>query len=193
MPVARGSELARPGESGERSRWRCPIRNAVVSFSLLLVAGCGLASFDVPVSGSATIPGSPLGALEWADQALPLPAALTSFSISDAKEFKNEGAKPGDVESVKLTSMKLRVTEGDDLDFLEKISFFAATEGKPEILIAEGTIPKGARSVNLRTTDAELKNYALAPKMTVTAKGTGRPPLHDTTLEVKANFFVKVF
>lgn len=169
------------------------MRNAVFCFALTLLAGCGLASFDVPVSGSATIPGSPLGALEWVDQALPLPEGLTSISISDSKEFENEGARPGDVESVKLTSMKLQVREGDDLDFLEKVSFFAATEGKPEILIAEGTIPKGARSVNLRTTDAELKGYALARKMTVTAKGTGRPPLHDTTLEVKANFFVEVF
>lgn len=169
------------------------MRPALLALSLTLLAGCGLVSFDVPVSGKATIPGSPLGALEWVDQVLPLPADLASFSITDSKEFKDEGVKPSDVKSVTLTSLRLQVVEGEDLDFLDEISFFASVDGEPEILIAEGTIPAGARTVSLKTTDAELKKYALARKMTVTARGTGHPPLRDTTLEIAAKFFVEVF
>lgn len=161
--------------------------------ALVCLSGCGLASFDVPASGTIEIPGSPLGAVEWVDQAIPLPASLTSMSLKDSKEFKNKDLSPSDVRSITLQSMKLEVVEGDSLDFLRTIEFWAATEGKPEIKIAEGTIPAGARGVTLDVTDAELKEYALAPAMTVTTKATGHPPLHDTEVRTTLRFYVEVF
>lgn len=161
--------------------------------ALALLTGCGLASFDVPVQGTIEVPGSPVDeVVKWTDEPLTLPKSLASVSLKDAKEFKDNDVGPSDVKSIKLRSMKLEAKDGETLDFLDTVAFYASVDGKPEIEIARGKIPEGATKVTLDVDDAELKDYALAPSMTISTKVTGRPPAKDTKVQSNLTFHIKL-
>ncbi|AKU90281.1 hypothetical protein [Vulgatibacter incomptus] len=158
----------------------------------LALSGCGLGSFDIPVEEGTTIPGNSVNPAPWVSEDLELPEELTSFSLSDRKEFKEQGVKPSDVSSIKLTSLKLW-TDQDDLDFIDRIELYVVADGLPKVLIAHGTIPRGKSQVRLETTRVELKEYATARVMGLLASADGSQPDRDTKFVVRANFRVEVF
>ncbi|HEY0840070.1 MAG TPA: hypothetical protein VGD74_07780 [Vulgatibacter sp.] len=161
--------------------------------AVVLLTGCGLASFDVPVKGTIEVPGNPMPEVKWTDEPITLPQSLTAVKLKDSKEFADNGVDPSDVKSIKLRSMKLEALDGETLDFLDTVAFFASAEGKPEIKIAEGKIPEGATKVSLDVESAELKDYALSSAMTISTKVTGTPPASDTKVQTTVVFNIKLF
>jgi hypothetical protein len=80
-----------------------------------------------------------------------------------------------------------------NLDFLDAITFFASSEGLPEVRIASAAaIPAGARSVELTIDDVELEAYATAESMVVRAEVQGRRPDVETRIRADVVFDVDV-
>ncbi|WP_373046781.1 hypothetical protein [Vulgatibacter sp.] len=161
-----------------------------LGIALALPACDSLDTFEVPVEGTAQIPGSPLGSVPIDNLPLEIPG-LNNFSFE--KSFKDNGISADDVESVKLTSLVFGVTEpeGGTIDFLQKIEVFAEADGVEKRKIAEkSSIPDGATSVSLDVMDVEFKPYAVAKNLAITTIVSGRPPTHDTAVRARAVFEV---
>jgi hypothetical protein len=159
---------------------------------LLLCAGCGLDTFDVHASGKTVVAGA-LGGITL--DAVPLQLdGLTSFDVTESREFRNQGAEPGDVDSVKLTALTLAAEspDGATLDFLDRVDFFASAPGQKEVKIATLTVPDGARTARARVLDVELKDHATASSMTVSSRVSGRQPREDTTVRAEVTLSVDV-
>jgi hypothetical protein len=106
-------------------------------------------------------------------------------SIDLTQELENQGVGKEDVDSVVMTSFTLTIQgpAGANFDFLEAVSFFAETEGQPKVLVARlDPVPKGATSLELVMTGAELKPYVVAPKMRISAAVQGKRPMQETTV-----------
>jgi hypothetical protein len=167
---------------------------------LVLSNGCAdkLDAFTITRSGSADVAGSVLpGVLTSALQL----GGLGNMDFSQSAEFKNQGVKANQVDSVTLTKLHLQVTKpasGQDLQFLDKVEFFA--EGKdtagnplPRVLVATGgPFTKGATGVDLTIPSQELKPYVIGPSMSITSDVKGKPPAQDTTLQVTVSMRVDV-
>lgn len=162
------------------------------------LAGCGdLVTFDVKIAGSSKVDGSPFGALF---SVFPLASSFNSFDLSQTQDFKNQGVAKGDVKSVKLGTLTLRIASpsGQDFGFLDELEFFAEAEGlaKKRVAHKSGIAQLGLKAPNpvltLDLDDAELEPYVSAAKMSITTTVKGRQPNQDTTLEVAAVFKVTV-
>lgn len=98
-------------------------RCAVVA--LLLLAGCGsLTRVTVDQSATATIPAATLLEQLTGDVGF---GSLVSFDISQSQEFKIQGIKKEQINSVKVTKLSLTITSpapGQDFAFLDTPSFF---------------------------------------------------------------------
>jgi hypothetical protein len=169
------------------------VRIAISAALLASLPGCGLDTFDVHASGRSTVDGSIAGGVL---DAVPLQLdGLTSFDITSSREFKNQGAKPGDIDSVKLTSLGLAVEApaNGNLDFIDHVDFYASAPGQKDVLIATLDVPtKGVRTVHAKVLDVELKPYATATSMTLSSKVKGRQPHEDTTVRVDVVISVDV-
>lgn len=160
----------------------------VLAAALLAAPGCH-ATFDVKVSSKSTVPGGGLF------QTL-LPNGFgdfTSLDLSQTSDFKNAGVAKGDVESVKLTALKLTVAAPPDgtLEFIDDISFFVEADGLPRVKVAEAHgIPNDAKTVALTMTGVEIAAYVTAPKLSLTTEATAHAPKSDTQLQADAVFTV---
>lgn len=163
-----------------------------------VLAGCGATVFPVEVKGEATIEGNPS----------PLPALLDVFpgissfgniDFAQSQEFKNQGVRKEDVDSVKPTSVRLQIVSPDDQDFrfLEGLQFYARA-GDREVLVAEkqGIDKLDLKAPNptleLEVQDVELQPLVTAPSMSIIVKGRGRQPAKSTKLEATVRFDVAV-
>jgi hypothetical protein len=160
-----------------------------VVLGALITCG-GLDTFDVEQSATTTIPGgSPIPFLDTLFDF----AGFNEFDISQSSEFENQGVSKDDIDSVTMTSLRLRVIspDGADLSFLDSIEFFVDAEGLSKKRIAKGSsFPAGAREVELDVEDVDLKPYAVKDAMQITAKASGENPPQD--IEVAADVVLSV-
>lgn len=152
----------------------------------VLVTCGGLTRVSTTQSATATIPGATLlevltGSVDFAN--------LGSFDIAQSQEFKNQGVKREQINSVKIRTLTLTITappNGQDFTFLQSIAFFVEAAGQPKKEIARGgPFAVGSKEVSLTVLDVELAPYATAPSMTFTTVATGNKPRNTTTLEAK--------
>lgn len=151
-----------------------------------LVSGCGgILSFDTSISGQTTIQKGTL-----LEQALPMDfSGLGGIQLSQTQAFQNQGVSPDQVDSIKMKSFTLEVTDppsGQDLSFLDAIEFDVSADGLPTQRIAQSAPGafQGARTVSLTVDDVELKPYATAPNFSITSKATANErPDNDTTIK----------
>ncbi len=166
--------------------------------SLLLpfaLTACGLASFDVPVSGIATVEaGVGEELIEVVEnREFELPENLKQLRITKSQAYRDSGFSEDDIHSVTLTSVKLRIVDGDpNFDFVETMEVFMEIPGSGLVKVAETAtqIPPGSTEVSLRVFDTDLKELALSDNLSVSAKATRRSPVNETQIEVKAVFHV---
>jgi len=155
----------------------------------LALAGCGeLDRFDIPIEGTLAVVGSPVEGV-----ALPEDLPFAGMESPDfRKAFADNGASIDDVESVKLSSLRISVQpEGANLDFLDGIEFFIEAAGQQRRRIAAlDPVPDGVDRISLEVTGAELKPWITADDLTITAKARGVLPTEDVTLRAKAIFEV---
>ncbi len=177
------------------------LRPLALLTALVLAAGCDsvkLDTFTITRTGSADIPGGP--GLPVLSSVLSL-GGLNDMKFSDSQEFKNQGVKPSDVDSVTLSKLRLDVTKpasGQDLTFFKSVKFYA--EGKdpagaalPRVLLASGgPFTAGQNGVDLTLTHVELKPYLTAPSMSITSDVDGQPPKQDSTVRATISLRVDV-
>lgn len=152
---------------------------------LVLIACGSLSRISVSQNATATIPGATL--LEQLAGDLSF-GGLGSFDISQSAEFKNQGVKKEQINSVTLKALTLTVTSpsNGDFTFLEKLSFFVEAPGVEKKEIAKGgPFTVGQKTVSLTVLDVELAPYATAASMTFTTAATGKKPSNTTTIDAK--------
>jgi hypothetical protein len=167
-------------------------RARALASAVLLAVACGdLDKVDVTRTGTATVPGSPLGAPGSV-------SGIAAFDIGIGRDaLREQGIDADDVDSARLIALRLEVTEGESLEaWLDEIAFFVEAPGLPRILVAERqgirSLPAETTSLDLEVTRADLKPYVLAPSASVVAEGRGIPPAQDTTLRATATIRVDV-
>ncbi len=164
-------------------------RKLCLALLILALVTCGgnLTRISVSQTATANIGGASLLELLTGD-AVGF-AGLGGFDISQSQEFKNQGIKREQINSVKLKSLTLTITapaSGQDFTFLDSLTFFVEAQGQPKKEIATGgPFTMGARTVTLMVADLELVAYATAPSMTFTTTAKGRKPTNNTTIEAK--------
>ncbi len=162
-------------------------RIAVVAVLICLLVTCGgLTRVTVSQSATATIPGATLLELLTGDIGF---GNLGNFDITQSQEFKNQGIKREQINSVKLKSLTLTITapaNGQDFTFLESLSFFIEAPGQTKKEIARGgPFAKDAKEIALTVLDVELAPFAAATSMTFTTTARGNKPKSTTTVEAK--------
>src|SRR5206468_5813139 len=70
--------------------------------------------------------------------------------------------------------------------FISTVEFDVAATGLPTVRIAEATIPAGVSTVDLTLDNQDIAAYVKADSFSITTKGTGHSPVHDTTIEARS-------
>ena len=187
LPRVRSRALALGERMGSRRS-----RLAVVGLVLLAPLCCGgLDTFDISEESTTTVEAGTL--LEQLAGDLGFGGFL-NMDVSQSEELKNQGVEKEDIDSVRLASLVLEITDppaDQDFGFLESLEVFVEAAGSPRARIARGgPFPAGARRVELAVDEVELEPYATAEAMSVTAEVTGRRPDRATT--VKATMELRV-
>jgi hypothetical protein len=178
-------------------------------FSVAFAAGClpaDLLTFEieaeeeVTVPGKDILPGNPLAPTET------IPDDLGgALSENMRQSFSTEGVKKEAVDSLKLTAMKVTVTNPEeggrilrDLSFFDSLKFFLNAEGGDPVLVAEseaGAFGAEVIEYDFPVTEAELKPLLDASDeltLTTEAETNDRPNfatdlLFSVTLTAVAN------
>ena len=152
----------------------------------LLITCGGLTKISATQTATATIPAGSLLDVLTGDLGF---GNLGNFDISQSQEFKNQGIKREQINSVKLRSLTLTITSpanGQDFTFLQSLAFFIEANGLAKKEIARGgPFASGAKEISLTVLDVELAPYAAAPSMTFTTTASGKRPASATTVEAK--------
>lgn len=120
---------------------------------------------------------------------------LSDMDLSNSAEMQNQGVKANQIDSIKLTLLRLKVTKPatQDLTFFNSVKFYAEAQGLPKKLVAQGgPFTKGQGQVDLQLTGEELKPYVTAAKMSLSTEVNGHAPAQDTTLEATVTLRVDV-
>lgn len=153
---------------------------------VLLAIACGsLTRLSVSQNAHATIPGATL--LEQLTGDLSF-GGLGNFDISQSAEFKNQGVKKEQINSVKVKTLNLTITSpsNGDFTFLNSLSFFVEAPGVAKKEVAKGgPFTAGQKSVDLTLTGLELAPYATAESMTFTTVANGKKPSTTTEIDAK--------
>lgn len=166
---------------------------AVLGLALSACAdGKSIDDFDITRSAESVVSGSVLtqvlGSIGF--------ASLSDLNFSNSAEMKNSGVKPSQIDSIKMTLLRLKVKKpatGQDLTFLSSVKFYAESSGLPKVLVAEGgPFAAGSGQVDLKLAGAELKPYATAASMSLTTEVSGHAPAQDTTIEATVTLRVNV-
>ncbi len=151
----------------------------------LITCGGSLTRIGVTQSANATIPGATL-VEQLTGDALGF-SGLGSFDITQSAEFKNQGVKREQINSVRLRTLTLAITappNGQDFEFLQSLSFFVESNGLPKKEVARGgPFQSGAKEITLTVLDVELAPYAAAASMTFTTAAKGQRPKNTTSLK----------
>jgi hypothetical protein len=157
-----------------------------------MLAACGhLDEVDVTRSASGTVPG--------AAGAPPLSGDVLGGIelVIDRRALAENGVDPDDVDSARLVSLRLEVTQGTPLPaWLDSVRFFVERPGEAPVLLAEKTgirsLPPGATAVDLDVAGVDLKPYTLSDSARVTGQASGTQPPQDTTILATATIRVDV-
>lgn len=164
---------------------------ALAAAALPLVACDALPPIDVPFEGSFTFAACPVGEVTCPE--LPAPPSIpgvSDFNLADSPEFKDAGGALDKIEKAEITELTLSITEGEaNFDWLNTITFQAATtdDSLPAIDIAKLELraeDKGAKTITLTPTGADLSEYVKGGALLISAKPSGRLPATESTLKV---------
>ena len=157
-----------------------PVRATALT---LLLGACvsDLLTLDVEQSGSTVVEG---GGLVGAALGVLAITGFDDLSVAVDQELANQGVAPGDIASVYLTALTLSTPDGDDLAFLESLTFLVESPGLPSVRIAYAdAFPEGVTSLPLKLEGVDLTAYVVAESMTITTVAEGTLPEEDTTVD----------
>ena len=156
---------------------------------LLTLLACSgeLLTIDVDMTAETTIDGAGLlgGLLDTLDF-----TGFNSFDLLDTQELANQGVEEDDIQEVYLEELTLEVLDGDELDFLNTISFYAEAPDVSRALVASQDEFSGT-FVAFELEALDLHDYVVAPSMSMDTEVNASAPTDDTTLEAYARFSVR--
>jgi hypothetical protein len=170
---------------------RLPDRS-ILAVAALCIGCSDLDNIDIEAGGQTTVPAGTvvdqlLGDLQF--------LGFEGFDISESQEFANAGYSKSQIDSVRLTRLSLSIAspETGNFDFLERVAFFAESEGLARIEIARlDPVPPGSNVLELELSDVDLRDYAAAESMTITTEATGVRPDTETAVDALAILDVDV-
>lgn len=165
---------------------------AVATLAAASLTCDGVDNVDVSATGQAVVPAGTVVDELLGDVSF---LGLEGFDISQSQEFRNQGYSKNQIDSVVVASFTLTATDpaGADFDFLDRVRFFAESEGLPRVEIASlDPVPAGSTVLDLELSGAELRDYAAAESMTITTEASGRRPPEETTIEAEVVLDVDV-
>ena len=118
---------------------------------------------------------------------------FVSMDLTQSQELTNQGVEPGDISRVTLTLLELEALEpaGADLNFFEKMTFFAEAPDIEQVRIADAPeFPVGESVVVFNRDDVDLTPYVVSESMTLSTDVTASRPEQDTLIE--ARFVIEV-
>lgn len=168
-----------------------------VCTTLLLAAlfGCDdLDNFDVEVKDQAVLQGG--GVLEGLLGEFPQLDGFTRVDLAQSAEFEERGYSRKDVDHIRLERLTVRVIDpdGQDLAFIGEMRVTIDNPDLPSLVLAtQDDFPVGEREVAFETSDANLKNYLLGTRSSITFEvDDSRRPPQDTRVEIHAVFDVDI-
>ena len=171
-------------------------RAALTIFTLGALSGCGsdgLDTFTITEKATAVIPAGTL--VEALAGDIPFGDSFLNFDITQNQEFKNQGVKKSQIDSVKLTKLTLRVVNPSDgdLTFVKSLEFNVSAEGLKTVTVATGgPFADGQKTNNLSVTGAEIRDHVSKPSMSLTTNASGKRPAKETTIEATVELKVDV-
>lgn len=112
-----------------------------------------LKEFSIEQESEFTIPATGVG---------PVPIPTTAVQNNAEQEFESNGADIKYVEKIRLSSLKLTITNPvtEDFSFLNSIHIYMEATGLPKVKIAyKDIVPENVSSFDLETTGAILDEY----------------------------------
>lgn len=138
-----------------------------------------LLTFEITDTQSFKIPATPLvGGLP---VTLNLPIPVTNKA---SETFSKNNTRADLVKDVMLTKLTLTVTDPttETFDFLQSIKISIGTDQNDKVVMAQlDIVPRGAKSIELVSTNAKLDKYIKAPNYTLYTEATVR---QATTREI---------
>ena len=118
--------------------------------------------------------------------------SFVAFDVTANEQFANQGVERHQIDSVRLTSLRLSASAGD-FTFLDRLEFFVEAEGEERVRIAHGgPFPEGQSAIELTLEDVDLAPYAAAATMDLKTVVQGRRPDQDTTIDASVDFLIDV-
>ena len=118
--------------------------------------------------------------------------SFLAFDVTANEQFANQGVERHQIDSVRLTALRLNASAGD-FTFLDRLEFFVEAEGQERVRIAHGgPFPDGAADIELEIDDVDLAPYAAADTMDLKTVVQGRRPDQDTTITAGVDFLIDV-
>lgn len=161
----------------------------VVAFFGLIAISCSviddLLTFTIDDETSFTIDSAfPIGAL--------FEVATPEITTNSSKEFENNNTKANLVKDVKLTALKLTITDptGKTFSFLKSIHLYISTDANDEIELAYlDEINSTSNTINLTCTSQKLDKYIKASSYKIKAKAVIKESLtQDITVKSDMKF-----
>ncbi len=152
----------------------------VVALSILVLASCkklielANINFSVPVSKTIAVDG--LEGNPSIPAGIGTKASLPPIAVETKSEeyIKNYNTSSDLITSVVFSQLKIDVNEptGQNLDLVDSLWLYVSASGLPEVLASHYyDIPKGIRSLELKTTDLNIKDYFLQDSMYFRVEG----------------------
>lgn len=147
--------------------------------SLLLLMACAGFSFTVAQDGSTVVASGGLLGVLLSEVDL---GEFDNFEVSVEQKLADQGVKPGDLNSLELTEVRLSTPDGD-LSFLDTLQISVGAKGIDPVEVAHGSDFSGTEK-ELSLDKADLVPMVVAGGMKFTVDASGSPPAEDTTLRV---------
>ncbi|RYU77974.1 hypothetical protein [Hymenobacter persicinus] len=148
-----------------------------------------LLTFEFSDTQSFKIPATPL--VSGLPVTLNLPVPVTNKA---SETFRSNNTSADLVKDVKLTKLTLTVTDPttETFDFLQSIEISIGTDQNDKVVMAYlNDVPRGAKSIELTSTNEKLDRYIKAPSYTLYTKATVRQATaREITVQEESRFKV---
>jgi hypothetical protein len=172
------------------------MRLRLLVLALLALSGCQLNSFHSTLIGETTVPGDDSGSPL---TSLPAFGSFSNLDFAQNADFQSNGVLPSEINSAKVTSVKLEILSPStqDFRFLDRVQFFARTGDTSTLIAEKGDLAAEAETgstLSLDVTGVDLTPYLTNTLVTFEVQGSGTTPPQDTRLRATLDleFRVKV-
>ncbi|CAM4504700.1 MULTISPECIES: hypothetical protein [Myxococcus] len=162
---------------------------SLLAVACLGLSACASSSFTTEVKGESTVPAGPPG-VDTPLNGLPAISSFAGMDFDKNQDFKNQGIHKGEVTSVKVESLTLKVLSPNDQDlrFLDSVEFYArAGDREARIAARQDVSALDLRPPNpvlsLRVDNVELQPFVSAPSMSIIIRGRGIMPAREVRLQ----------